>query len=359
MKILIVGDEFISSKLLKKHLDHHLKPIKHAQNDLRYEEINFKPTDIPTQTYQDIDEYWGDDIPLIRKIGDCEILVVVDAPVTRKVIEAGTKLEVIGCTRGGPVNVNVKEATRRGIAVLSAVGRNVDAVADFTIGIMLALMRKIVNAGQFLRNGNWKRNKQDTFEKPTGPELCGKKVGIVGFGQVGQRVARRLMGFDVQILVYDPYVSKANIENAGCISVDLDKLLKESDVVSLHLRLPREKAGWFDLEKIKLMKKTSYLINTSRGYIVNEADLIKALKEKLIRGAAIDVFENEPISLKSELLKLDNVLLTPHVAGVSTEVPQKSAAIIAEQIAKYLRGERPENIVNPEVLDDCQRKSEK
>jgi D-3-phosphoglycerate dehydrogenase len=347
MKILIVGDEFINSKLLKKHLDQHLKPI---MNDLRYEEMNFKSTDITTKTYQDIDEYWGDDAPLINKIGDCGILVVVDAPVTQKVIEAGTKLRVIGCTRGGPVNVNIKEATRRGIPVLNTVGRNADAVADFTIGLMLVLMRKIVNADQFLRNGDWKRNKQDTFEKPTGPELCGKRVGIVGYGQVGQKVARRLMGFDTEILVYDPNVPREIIENAGCACVDLDKLLNESDVVSLHLRLPRGKAGWFDLEKFKSMKRTSYLINASRGYIINEADLTKALRENLISGAAVDVFVDEPISLKSELLKLDNVILTPHVAGISNEVPEKSSKIIAEQIAKYLRGERPENTVNPEVL---------
>ena len=237
MKVLIVGDEFIDSKLLKKHLDQHLKPIV---SDLQYEEMNFKSADSPPRNYPDIDEYWGDDAVLIRKIGDCEILVVVDAPVTQKVIEAGTKLRVIGCTRGGPVNVNVKEATLRGIPVLNAVGRNADAVADFTIGLILALMRKIVKADQFLRNGDWKRDKQDTLEKPTGPELCGKKVGIVGYGQVGRGVARRLTGFDAQIFVYDPYVPREIIEKAGYTCVDLDKLLNESDVVSLHLRLPRK-----------------------------------------------------------------------------------------------------------------------
>jgi len=347
MKILVVGDEFIDSRLLRKHLNNQLKPIV---NDLRYEEIDFKSTDVPTQVYQDIDEYWGDVDFLIKKIGECEVLVVVDAPVTEKVVKAGTELRVIGCTRGGPVNVNIREATRRGIPVLYAAGRNADAVADFTIGVMLALMRRIVKAEQFLRAGIWKRNKQDTFEKPTGPELCGKKVGILGFGQVGQKVARRLMGFNSQVLVYDPYIPRAIIETAGCACVDLDKLLHESDVVTLHLRVPRQKAGWFDFEKFRSMKKTSYLINTSRGYVINEADLVKALEKKVISGAAIDVFENEPISMKNRLLKLGNVLLTPHVAGISSEVPEKSSAILAGQIAKYLRGERPENIVNPEVL---------
>lgn len=347
MKILIVGDEYIGSELLKQHLEKHLKPIL---NHVIYEELNFTQSDIPVQIYEDIDEYWGDEALLIKKVDDCEILVVVDAPVTQRVIKAGKNLKIIGCARGGPVNVNIKEATRHGIVVLNAVGRNIDAVADFTIGLMLALIRKIVDANRFLKDNKWKRNKQDTFEKPTGPELNNKKVGIIGFGQVGQKVAKRLLGFEAQILVYDPYISKEIIASKGCIPADLVGLLKESDIVSLHIRLPREKAGWFDIEKFRLMKKTAYFINTSRGYAVKESDLIKALKEKLIMGAALDVFENEPINPENELLKLDNVLLTPHVAGISNEVPEKTASIIAEQIAKYIKGEKQINIVNPEVF---------
>jgi len=347
MKILVVGDEFISSKLLKKHLNDQLKP---TVKDLEYDEIDFGPTDITTMMYEDIDEYWGDAELLIEKIVACEILLVIDAPVTREVIETGKNLRVIGCARGGPVNVNVKEATRRGIPVLNSPGRNATAVADFTIGLMLALMRKITKAEQFLRNGRWKRNKQDTFEKPSGPELWGKKVGIMGFGQVGRKVARRLVGFDVQILVHDPYVPENIIESMGCTPANLSKLLSESDVVSLHLRLPHKKAGWFDLEKLKLMKKTAYLINTSRGYVVDEGDLVKALEEKVIRGAALDVFEKEPINIKGRLLELDNVVLTPHVAGISNEVPGRSCKIVAQQITKYISGERPEHIVNPEIL---------
>jgi D-3-phosphoglycerate dehydrogenase len=347
VKILVVGDEFISSKLLQKRLHLRLKPIV---KELKYELMDFKETDAPTEEYRDIDEYWGNTKPLLRKIDGCEILVIVDAPVTKEVIEAGKELRVIGCTRGGPVNVNISEATRRGIPVLYAAGRNSSAVADLTIGLMLAVMRRIAMAEGFLRSGKWKRNKQDTFDKPSGPELSGKRIGILGFGQVGKKVAKRLSGFDTQIMVCDPYVSRKNIEEAGYVCASLGRLLKESDVVTLHLRAPPERAGWFDMEKFRSMKRTSYIVNTSRGYLVNEGDLVKALKEGFIAGAALDVFETEPLSVGSHLLEMDNVILTPHVAGISAEVPYRSSTILADQLAEYLTGKRPANILNPEVL---------
>ena len=347
MNILLIGDEYIQSNLFKKHLNSKLKSLFQKIN---YKTLDFGPNDYPQHEYKGISEYWGDIVPIMKEISDCEALVVVDAPISQEVIEKAKKLKVIGCSRGGPVNVDLVAANQRKIPVLNAPGRNTDAVADFTIGLILTLIRKVIQANNYLVEGKWTRDKQDTFEKPTGPELGQKIVGLVGFGEVGRKVAKRLSGFNVTILGYDPFVHKDVMKNFDVSKVSLLSLLKKSDIVSLHLRLPETKSGWFNYKKMKLMKRSSYLINTSRGYLINENDLTIILEKKLLAGVALDVYSEEPIDMVNQLITLDNVILTPHVAGTSYEIPERSAIIMAEQIAKFFKGEPPDYIVNPGVL---------
>jgi D-3-phosphoglycerate dehydrogenase len=347
MKILIAGDDFIPAFLFQKSLEDRLSNIV---KDLEFRAFDIGLEGIPRKKLVDIKEYWGRPQDLIKRIKDIEILIVSFAPVTKQVIAAGKKLRLIGCSRGGPVNVNIEAATSRGIPVLYTPGRNADAVSDFTFGLILALVRNIPKAELFVRSGKWKSPKEDTFEKPTGPELTGRTIGIIGFGEVGSRVGIRATGFKMNILVYDPYIPKEKVERIGGKMVDLKTLMTESDIITLHLRLPLGVKGFIGAEQLAWMKKTAYLINTSRGAAIDEKALYNALKKRQIAGAALDVYEKEPISPNNPLLRLDNVILTPHVAGISTDIPLRSCRMLAEDVERFLKGEKPLHIINPSVL---------
>lgn len=348
MKILVATDFVVPPTIVKKCLENCLKGV--GSLEFRLIEIEGEP--LPKLT--EVHEYWGSPQDLIDNIDEAEVLVVHQAPVTKDVIEAGRNLRVIGCCRGGPVNVNIEAATKRGLPVLHTPGRNADAVADFTIGLILAEARSIARADAFVKAGCWRKSlSQEEWENFTGPELSGKTIGVVGFGDVGSRVATRARGgFDMNVLVYDPYVSKEKVEELGGKKVDLKTLLKESDFITLHVRLPSNVKGFIDARHFALMKKTAYLINTSRGNAVDEQALYEALKDRKIAGAALDVFMKEPIDSDNPLLKLDNITLTPHIAGdeLSQEVRFRSAQMIAEDIARLIKGERPKRIQNPSVL---------
>lgn len=352
MKILIAGDDFTPSSLFQKCLEEHLKEVV---KDLEFRSFDIGPEEsacAPKEKCPDVKEYWGDPQDLIARIKSVAVLIVTLAPVTADVIEAAKDLKVIGCARTGPVNVNVEVATKRGIPVLYIPGRNAEAVADLTMGLIIALLRKIPQADAYIRAGKWRTAKEDTFEKPSGPELTGKSIGIVGFGEVGSRVGIRAAAFGMNILVCEPNTYKKKVVGIDGKLVDLEKLLRESDVVTLHLRLPPGVRGFMGADQLALMKSTAYLINTSRGAAVDEKALYEALRHRKIAGVALDVFEKEPISLDNPLLKLDNVLVTPHVAGVSTDVPRRSCQMIAEEIERFLKGERPRHVLNPSVLKE-------
>jgi D-3-phosphoglycerate dehydrogenase len=292
-----------------------------------------------------IKEAYGDEELIINAVKDVEILIVHNAPVTSDVIAAGEKLKVIGVTRGGPVNVDLEAATKRKIPVINAVGRNSDNVADYTVGLIIALVRNIVKGHVSLINGMWDWKLRE-YEN-AGFELHGKTLGIIGFGQIGKRVALRMRkGFDMNILVYDPYVDENEIELFGGKKVDLETLLRNSDIITIHARLTPETTGLIGEKEIALMKKPVYLINTARSAIVDQKALYKALKERKITGAALDVFDEEPLSPDSPLLKLDNVIVTPHIAWISKEMPVRATKKVVEDIIRFLKGEKPKYLYN-------------
>ncbi|MFX0196566.1 MAG: phosphoglycerate dehydrogenase [Candidatus Hodarchaeota archaeon] len=271
-------------------------------------------------------------------------LLVGDDIVGEKTLNKAYELRVIAKHGIGIDNINVQLATAKGILVTRAPESNSESVADFTFALILGLGRKLVEAVLSARQGLW---------KPTefiGIELCGKILGIIGFGSIGRRVARRAMGFDMKTLYYDIRESfkDHDLEKYGAQFAELDDLLRRSDIVTLHVPLTESTRNLIDERELKEMKKTALLINTSRGEVVNETVLCKALKHGEIAGAAIDVYSKEPPGKNFPLFKLKNVVASPHVASYTAESNIRMGTTAAKEIVKVLRGKKPRYSVNPE-----------
>lgn len=293
--------------------------------------------------------------PLVLEHGkEANVLLGLFVPVSSKVMEAMPNLRIVGVSRAGVENVNVAEATKRGILVFNVKGRNAHAVSDFAIGMMLAEARNIARAFYSIKQGQWRK----TFSNSDCvPELHGKTIGLVGFGYIGHLVAKKLSGFDVNVIVYDPYAKPEEIKASGCTPVGLEELFRTSDFVSMHARLTSENKNMINAHLLNSMKPTAYFINTSRAGLVDQDALANVLAEKKIQGAALDVFPTEPIATDSPFLKLDNVTLTTHIAGTTSEALTNSPFLLEEDIAKFMKGEQPKFIVNREVLENPDFKS--
>jgi len=276
-----------------------------------------------------------------------EILLVLFCPVSREAIDALPNLKLIGALRAGLENIDVKHATEKGIIVQNIKGRNAHAVSDFTIGLILGEARNIARSYHAVKNGIWRK---DFVNSDMVPELQGKTIGLVGFGYIGQLVAQKLSGFQVNILVFDPYVSDEVIKKYHAKKVTIEDLFKSADFVSLHVKMSKETKHIIREKELSLMKKSAYLINTARADLIEEYALYQVLKEKKIAGAALDVFWQEPIGKNSRWLELDNVTLTTHIAGTTKEALTKSPYLLVEDINKLLEDKEPKFVVNPEVL---------
>lgn len=268
-------------------------------------------------------------------------IVLGNERMDREVLKNVVKLKIIARHGVGVDNIDLNAATEKGIVVTYTPQANADSVAEYTIALILNVMRMITKLHNNTVNGTWNRI--------LGYELMGKTVGIIGFGGIGKRVARKLSGFDVKILVYDPYIGEEDIRKFGANPTTLDELLRNSDIVTLHVILTEETKHLINSERLKLMKKTAYLINTSRGAVVDENALYTALKEGWIAGAALDVFEQEPIDPKNPLLTLDNIIVTPHNANFTLEALKRTDLMNAEDLRRFFNGERPLYVANPKV----------
>jgi phosphoglycerate dehydrogenase-like enzyme len=292
-----------------------------------------------------------------EKIAGCEVVVSSYAPFTSEIMDASNNLKIIAISRGGPVNVDHAAATNREIKILRTIGRNAESVADQTIGFIISESRLISRHNHEIKNGKYfdlyeSGKRSDYLDSFTWMELNGKTLGLIGFGQVGSRVAKRAHAFGMNVIVYDPYVDTSILKMKGCLGVNLDYLLKNSDFVSIHTKLTPETYHMINDETLAMMKKTSVLINTARGNIIDEKSLFKALKTGVISSAALDVFEQDPIKRDNPLILLDNVTLTPHTAGRSPFSELRGYQQIALQVARYLNGEEinPLYVSNKEVL---------
>ena len=273
-------------------------------------------------------------------VGDFEILVVQFAPVSGELIEAATRLGVIGVLRSGVENVDVDVATRRSVTVMNTPGRNARAVAEATMGMILAEIRNIARAHACLTRGDWRRAFPN---RGAIPELCGKTVGLVGYGSVGRLVAGYLEAFGSEIIAYDPYVQG---DPAPARLVDLATLMARSDVVSVHARLTEATRHLIGRAELARMKPTAVLVNTARSGLIDESALIDALAEHRIMGAALDVFDVEPLPPEHPFLTLDNVTVTPHLAGSTRDAFLNSTRLMAGHLTRMLTGQGDLPIVN-------------
>lgn len=346
MKALILGDLFITNELLKDALERAFHGTGFVfECDFRTDNWPVKPV----EQNEEVREYCGTDEDLVPLVKDADIILTHTACITRRVIQAANRLKVIGAARGGPVNINVRACSERGIPVLYAPGRNSGAVAELTVGLILAETRSIVRAHESLmRDKRW-RGDLYVLDK-VGSELGGSTVGLVGFGAIGRKVAHLLSAFGARILVHDPHV-RATREDCRYDFVPLDELLSKADIISLHARYTPETKGMIGEREIGLMKKTAFLVNTARGELVDHRALYNALKSKRIAGAALDVFEAEPPPEGSPLYELENVTVTTHLGGASLQAAEIGARIAAEEVCKFITGkEIPRFCANPEVL---------
>ncbi|MFH1461037.1 MAG: D-glycerate dehydrogenase [Patescibacteria group bacterium] len=271
------------------------------------------------------------------------ILSVLTEEINKEVIEAaGKQLKIIANFAVGYNNIDVAEAKKRGILVTNTPGVLTEAVADHTVGLLFAIAQKIIEADKYTRAGKFKAWGPELF---LGGDITNKVLGVVGFGRIGSAVAQRMVkGFGMRILYYDINRNPELEKDLGAEYRELDDLLKESDFVSLHTALSEETKHLINAQKLALMKPTAYLINTSRGPVIDEKALIKALREQKIAGAGLDVFENEP-KLSPGLADLENVVLTPHIASATKETRNKMAEMAANNIIAALEDQTPPNLV--------------
>ena len=337
MKLVGIGDLYIPAKMIMENLP-----------DLSGHGIEVAAVDWPLKGYDELQAYnlkietsgpAAVDLPdrLVEHLAEADIILTHFGPLSRGTMQKCTQLKLIGVMRVGVGNVDTDEARARNITVLNTPGRNAHAVADFTVGLMLAESRNIARAHAALKQARWRK---DFINWNYMPELGEKTVGIIGFGAIGRLVAKKLSGFGVKILAYDPFVNPADLGGIPQVKLcGLDELLRESDFVTIHARLTDASRALINRENIQLMKKTSYLINTSRAEIVEELALREALEQRWITGAALDVFYGEPPLPTDWILELDNVTLTPHMAGSTYDAYRNSVKLLGERLRLHLETE--------------------
>ncbi len=287
-------------------------------------------------------QLWEEQDALLRRVGEFRALVVRNqTKVDRELLAAGKKLQVIGRAGVGLDNVDVNAASERGVVVAWTPEQNSISVAELVIGMMLGLSRMIPTADRSTRSGGWER------QKFTGTELFGKTLGIVGLGRIGFLVAMRARAFGMRIIAHDAFVSPDSfmISECGATLVSLDELLAQADVISVHVPKTPQTVLMFNDDRFARMKPDALFVNTSRGEVVDEDALIRALKDKRIGGAALDVRGIEPPE-KSPLAEMENVILTPHIAAFTVEGQRRVVSSICRDVAAVLRGEGAKYYVN-------------
>jgi D-3-phosphoglycerate dehydrogenase len=344
MKILIIGDGFVKVEIVKPQIESYLSPLK----PLEFKTCTFDWPLSPFISNDEISEYEGDEEIVKKHIEDVEILLIHGAPVTAKVLDAAVHLKAIGVVRGGPTNINIAEATKRGIPVFYSPGRNAQAVVEFTIGLLLSECRHIARSHKNLMEKEWAFDYY-AYEK-CGVELKGKTIGLVGFGNISWRLAPVLVAIGMNVVSADPFVSTEKMASFGVKKVSLEELFTISDVISVHARLTEDTRYMFNRKTFSQMKKGVIFVNTARGGLVNYDDLTEALDSGQVGSAALDVFPSEPADLTAPLFQRDNVTITPHIAGATKDSVTFGMKNLLESILSYfVRGELI-NCMNPKFL---------
>jgi glyoxylate reductase len=298
-------------------------------------------------------EYWtGEHRPpraevLKRAAGKDALICLLTEKIDRELLDAaGPQLRIVANVAVGFDNVDVPACTQRKIAVTNTPGVLDETTADLTWTLLLSVARRLVPADRMVRSGAWAGWNLDQF---CGADVWGKTLGIIGFGRIGRAVARRALGFNMRVIYYSTTRAPAEVERElHAEYFEMDQVLAQADFVSLHVPLRAETRGMIGPAELATMKRTAYLINTTRGPVVQEAALVAALEQGQIAGAGLDVYEHEPVV--SDGLRRDNVVLTPHMGSASVETRTRMAMIAVENAVAFFSGERPPTILNPEVL---------
>ncbi len=299
----------------------------------------------------DVDVYTEDKpIPikvLLEKVENIDALLpLLTDSISAEIIEKGNKLKIIANYAAGFNNIDLEAATVREIVVTNTPGVLTEATADLTWALIMAVSKRIVEGDEFTRAGKFTGWGPLLF---LGGEITGKTLGIVGAGRIGTAVAQRAFGFNMNILYTDGNKNDIIENKLKGKKVELDELLKNSNFISLHVPLTERTFHLIDKEEFQKMKNTAYMINTSRGPVINESALVNALQNNQIAGAGLDVYENEP-ELKEDLIRLKNTVLLPHIGSATLEARTKMAIMAATNIISYFEGKKPPNIINPEIL---------
>ena len=313
---------------------------------------NVRNLEVIYENWRETGTIYFDEDELIEKLNSNQIdlFITEGDEIDSEVIE-NTELKLIGSTRGTPVNVDLDAADTKQIPVIYTPFRNADAVADLTVAMMLSQARKMTELDRFLRSGNFDVSDLDDdgfanfFNRYMGIELGGLTIGIIGFGQIGQRVGKRLFhGFGTNLLYYDPFVSEDHpvVLETNASSVDLETLMKESDMITIHTPPIDETEEMIDAAMFNLMKPSAYFFNLARSYCINEDALFDVLKNKRIAGAGLDVFDDEPVDSDNRFLQFDNVTVMPHFGGNTHDVIRHQTNMIVNDVLNFLNN-RPLN----------------
>ncbi|GAA2644867.1 2-hydroxyacid dehydrogenase [Streptomyces lunalinharesii] len=329
--VLAAGNHFIHPDLLSA-------AVRTAAGDtpLDIREIQFGWPHTPLGPVAEVTEASGTEDEMIQALQGVEICVTEHGPLTARILANCPDLKLFCTSRGGPVNANLDAATRHGVAVCNAPGRNATATAEHTLTLLLAAARGVGDTHTDLRRGIWRGDYYDYDN--CGIEIDGTTIGLIGFGAIGSRVAKVLHAMGAHILVHDPYVHPDALTGLA-EQVPLDALLTRSRIVSLHARVTPETTGMIGPAQLAAMPHGSILINCARGALLDYDAVCDALESGQLAGAGFDVFPEEPVPAHSRLLTAPGVVLTPHIAGGSRQVAHKAAEIVAGDVGRYLRGE--------------------
>jgi D-3-phosphoglycerate dehydrogenase len=343
VRVLVVGDSYMPAGVFTAAL-------AGLGDSVSVTELQIdSPTAAPPRTDSEraLREYVGDPAHIVAAVACHDALLVHGAPVSAEVLDAAP-LRLVCCARGGPVNVDVAAASRRGIPVTNAPGRNAQAVAELTIAFALMLVRGVHASARYLVDGG--QLAENTYEGSEfiGAEAASMTLGLVGLGNVGREVAARGRTLGFTMLGYDPV--RPTIVPPGVTMVTLDDLLSRSELISLHARATPDNRHLLGAAAFARMPRGAFFINTARESLVDEDALAAALASGTLAGAALDVVERRPAGDRHPLLDLPNVIITPHIGGATRETLQRGAEMTAAAVARLASGEIPDHLVNPEVL---------
>ncbi|MCW4055420.1 MAG: glyoxylate reductase [Candidatus Bathyarchaeota archaeon] len=298
-------------------------------------------------------EVWSEYAPppksvIIEKASKVDALTtLLSDKIDAEVFDAAPNLKIVAQFAVGFDNIDVKEATKRGIYVTNTPGVLTETTADFAWALLMAAARRVVEADKYVRTGKWRVGWHPMMFQ--GGDVYGATLGIVGLGRIGSSIAKRAKGFDMKVLYHD-VIRRQDLEKELDIEyTEIDTLLQKADFVTLNVPLLKETHHLIDEKRLKLMKKTAILINNARGPVVDEEALYNALKEGWIAGAGLDVFEQEPTPVGNPLLTLDNVVVAPHISSASFETRSKMAEMVAGNLIAFFEGKAPPNLVNQEA----------